>query len=43
LTRSVAFLTVASNRVVCADHDLGGTEGQLLTRVRLDEATSAPY
>lgn len=30
------FLTVARNRVVCADHDLDGTEESLATRVELD-------
>jgi RHS repeat-associated protein len=31
-----SFLTVARNRVVCAGHDLDGTEDSLLTRVELD-------
>ena len=30
------FLTVARNRVVCAGHDLDGTEDAVLTRVELD-------
>ena len=30
------FLTLAQNRVVCADHDLDGTEGSFATRVELD-------
>jgi RHS repeat-associated protein len=30
------FLTVARNRVVCAGHDLDGTEDQFSTRVELD-------
>jgi RHS repeat-associated protein len=30
------FLTVAQNRVVCADHDLDGTSGSFHTRVDLD-------
>src|SRR6266487_2202627 len=30
------FLTVARNRVVCAGHDLDGTETSFLTRVDLD-------
>jgi RHS repeat-associated protein len=30
------FLTVARNRVVCAGHDLDGTEDSFLTRVELD-------
>lgn len=30
------FLTIAHNRVVCADHDLDGTEDHFATRVELD-------
>jgi RHS repeat-associated protein len=31
-----AFLTLASNRVVCAGHDLDGTESRIATRIELD-------